>query len=97
MKRFLMVVVLLVCIPGCKMPEEAKDLVKDKHAQLYVLSQRIDSTDNKPTREQLEATVKALAKDMESLDKLINNWKPSTAMQEVNAPASKIDGLAISK
>ncbi len=84
MKYFILIVVLLVS--GCDAPPEAKSLVHDKHAQLYVWVQRIDSPNPamRPTNEQNAEMIKAILKDFESLDKVINNWKKNSTIDEVD-------------
>lgn len=86
MRKLLFATILLFCVSGCDAPQEAKDLVRDKHAQLYVYVERLQSTDTskRPTQEQTEQMIKALLKDMESLDKLLNNWKKDSSMKEVH-------------
>lgn len=83
MVRLMLLAVLFIC--GC-VPDSAKRLVQDKHAQLYVYTRRIDNIDptKHPTPSQNEEMIKALSKDMESLDKILNNWKPNSTMKEAD-------------
>jgi hypothetical protein len=59
--------------------KRAKAVVRSKHAESYILARRINDKDpkNDPTPEQLKAFATATAKDWESMDRLLNNWKPS--------------------
>lgn len=84
MKKILLVFIIL--LSGCDAPPAAKQIVRDKHAQMYVWVQRINSSDatKHPTPEQNAEMLRAVLKDMESLDKLINNWKKSPVMDETN-------------
>jgi hypothetical protein len=76
--RKILIAVFLVCgLCSCDAPRAAKDLVRNKHAQTYVLSKRLQDEDksNDPSEEQLKDFVINTAKDWESLDKLLNDWK----------------------
>lgn len=84
-KIILLCLCLLVC--GCsKIPRRTNDEIRRKHVVLKVLVDRISNQDNtrKPTKEELEDTVKLCLKDYESLDRLLNNWKPTIEMPEVD-------------
>jgi len=84
MKKVLLIF-LLLAISGC-VSREVKNRVRDKHAVLYVYVGRMNSPDKnrRPMPQENEEMVKASLKDMESLDKVINNWKPSPVMKEVD-------------
>ena len=86
------IILALLCMTGC-VSRETKDLIRSKHAESYVLSGRINDTDpkNDPTPEQLKQFTTATTKDWESLDRIINNWKPSSGMQsqDLNGNISK--------
>lgn len=77
MIRIVISVLLLIPLCGCT-PREAKDIVRNKHAVTYVLSRKLHDDDktNDPTYEQLKGFVKTTSKDWESMDRLLNNWKP---------------------
>jgi hypothetical protein len=77
-------ILLLVFVAGCGAPKAVRDSIKDKHAQLYSYVKRIDDTEpkNDPTPEQNKEMIRACALDYESLDKILNNWKPSANMGE---------------
>lgn len=85
MKKILCLFVICL-LAGCDAPQDAKTLVKDKHAQLYVFVQRINDKDESkhPTPAQMADMLRASLKDMESLDKLLNDWKKSGTMSEVD-------------
>jgi PBP1b-binding outer membrane lipoprotein LpoB len=77
-------ILLLVFVAGCGTSKAVRVSVKDKHAQLYSYVKRMDDADpsNDPTPEQNKSMIRACALDFESLDKILNNWKPSTNMGE---------------
>jgi hypothetical protein len=82
---------LLVCfLSGCCATREIRDQVRDKHAILYVYVQRMSDPDiaKRPTPGQNEQMIKLTLKDFESLDKVLNNWKPNSAIPEVD-PSGK--------
>jgi hypothetical protein len=81
----------LTLLTSCT-PSTAKDIIRKKHAQSYVLSRRIndDNPNNDPTIEQLRSFATSTAKDWESLDRLINNWKPGVGMKSMDLEG-KID------
>lgn len=84
MKKIL-ITLCFVFICSCDAPQQAKDIVRDKHAQFYVWMERVNNPDatKRPTQDQNEQMLRAVLKDYESLDKLLNNWKENTAMKEV--------------
>lgn len=67
----------LLPLVGC-VSREARDQVRNKHAEYFVISQRLTDNDpaNDPTPEELKELTKSAAKDWESMDRIINNWKP---------------------
>jgi hypothetical protein len=77
MRKILILSLLFICA-GCGVPRQAKDVVRNKHAQAYILANRINDDDpsNDPTYEQLKTMATSTAKDWESMDRLLNNWKP---------------------
>lgn len=79
MKKLL--VVLVIFAAGC-VPSEAKRNVRNKHAELYVYVKRLDDPDptKRPTKEENETMIRSIAKDYESFDMMMNNWKPNPAM-----------------
>lgn len=85
MRKLSVYIVLILSLSGC-VSRPAKVLVRDKHAQLHVWVQRINDPDplKRPTPEQNEEMLRAVLKDMESLDRILNNWKPSSVMEEAN-------------
>jgi hypothetical protein len=85
MKKIL-AILLLISVAGCGAPKVVRESIKDKHAQLYSYVKRMDDVDTKndPTPEQNKEMVRACALDYESLDKILNNWKPSTNMGETS-------------
>jgi len=82
--RKLILLVCLLLLTGCGAPPAAKSLVRDKHAQLAVLVKRLNNPEKKPTYDQVSIILKSTLKDYESLDKLLNGWKPTHVMPEVN-------------
>lgn len=82
MRRMIVILTMMFCMMGCT-SRETKDLIRSKHAQSYVLNRRINDTNpkNDPTLEQLKEFTTATSKDWESLDRIINNWKPTSGMQ----------------
>jgi hypothetical protein len=79
-KKIGVIIVLSVILLGC-VPSGARSIVRDKHAQSYVLDSRIRDNDpsNDPTVQEMKTFITCTAKDWESMDKLINNWKPDQA------------------
>lgn len=73
--RYLWAVLIFFCITGCTR-QEVKDIVRDKHALLYVFCKRFDNPDpaKRPTYEECESMLRATLKDYESFDKAFNNW-----------------------
>lgn len=76
--RRCLILLFLICA-GCGAPRQARDIVRNKHAQSYILAQRINDDDptNDPTLKQLKTFMTSTAKDWESMDRLLNNWKPA--------------------
>lgn len=85
MKKFAAVALVLLLVTGCT-PRSGKDQVRNKHAQLYVWVQRINDPDEKkhPTPAQNEDMLRSCLKDFESLDRMMNNWKPASEMPAVD-------------
>ena len=83
------VAIIMAISIGCDAPQDAKNTVKDKHAQLYVFIKHMNDPDvsKHPTQAEEEAMLKACLKDMESLDILLNSWTPNSSM-----PSVTIDG-----
>jgi hypothetical protein len=88
-------VLLVFGIGGCDAPEAAKELIQAKHVELYVFLQRMNNPDpaQRPTQQQMADVITAFAKDTESLDILVNNWKPDSGMSQVdlNGKVSKAE------
>lgn len=81
----LVAVFMLICLSGC-VSRSVKDNIRDKHAVLYVYTKRINNPDQnrRPTQQENEAVIKAMLKDIESLDRVLNNWKPTITIPEVD-------------
>ena len=88
MKYFIPIIILVIA--GC-VPAEAKSKVREKHAELYVYVKRINDPDEskRPTKEQNEILIRSIAKDFESFDRMFNNWKPSSVMDESSIEPTK--------
>ena len=76
MKKILL---FMICfsICGC-VPKEARDAIRSKHASTHVLRARLvdDDPKNDPTPKQMKSFMISTAKDWESMDRVINNWRP---------------------
>lgn len=86
MKKVLLVLLLLSPLMGC-VSREVRDVIRSKHATSHVLRGRLvdDDPTNDPTKEQLKSFMISTAKDWESMDRAINNWKPKQgSMKSVN-------------
>lgn len=85
--------ILLLLLSGCA-NQAAKDIVRNKHAQSYVIAKRLNDEDpnNDPTHEQLKQFTKSTAKDWESMDRILNDWKPSGGMQSVDLEGKVHEG-----
>lgn len=83
-KLLLFLMVLSLSFTGCRANREVKEEVRNKHAELYSYIKRIDDKDksNDPTPEQNTQMLRSCLVDFESVDKVLNNWKPSTVLPE---------------
>lgn len=84
--QVVLAVFLVFGLGGCDAPPAAKELVQAKHVELYIFVQRINDPDptKRPTPDQMKDVITAMAKDMESMDSLLNNWKPDSGMSRVD-------------
>ena len=84
--RKVLIVLTIIALTGCRASREARDLVRQKHAETYVLAKRLNDPDpkNQPTNDQKDVILKITAKDWESMDRILNNWKPSNGMKSID-------------
>lgn len=84
--RKILAVALVVLFAGCDTPPEAKQQIMSKHAEFYVFTQRMHDPDpaNRPTPAQMQMMIETATKDVESLDRIVNGWKPDDAMKSVD-------------
>lgn len=78
MRKFAFVAFVFILCSGCiqRVPADAKVEIRDNHAISKVLAKRVDDPKRKPTQEELEEYMKSSAKAWESMDRMINKWKP---------------------
>jgi hypothetical protein len=92
MRKILIPILFIFILTGCN-KEEVKTLIRTKHAQAYVFIERLNNPDvtKRPTDAEKDEFIKACAKDYESLDRVINNWKSTggSAMKPVDVDGNK--------
>ena len=83
--KILLGLVILFLLPSC-ISRQAKDIVREKHATSYILRQRLIDNDpnNDPTMDQLKRFMISTSKDWESMDMMLNNWKPNDSMKKID-------------
>ncbi len=66
---------MLIVLTGC-MPSEGKKLVRDQHAVSKVMSDRVNNPNRQPSVEEMKEVINSEAKAWESMDRMVNHWKP---------------------
>ncbi len=76
MRRMVVMACILSCL-GC-VPRQAKTIIRNKHAISKVIAQRMNDADpgNDLTTKEMKEFIQWTARDWESMDRLINNWRP---------------------
>lgn len=84
--RKIIACLVLVTLCGCGASRSVRNLVRDKHVQMYVYVQRLNDPDQtkRPTPEQNVEMIKLTLKDMESLDRILNNWKENATLSTID-------------
>jgi len=82
---FLFSLILPLLLTSC-VTRQAKDIIRDKHVTSHILRKRLldDDPKNDPTQDQLKRFMISTAKDWESMDIMINNWKSSKNMKKID-------------
>lgn len=85
------VLVFPFILVGCD-KKEVKDLIRNKHAESYIFVQRVNNPDpsKRPSPQEMTAFINAAAKDYESMDIYINNWKPDPTMSAVDMNGNQV-------
>ncbi len=79
--RFLLMFSLIFILSGC-VSSDGKAQIRSMHAKAYVLNKR--NHGHQPlTNAEKDAFIDATAKDWESIDKMINGWKPTESIQSI--------------
>lgn len=94
--RKLLLVIPLVFLVGCarSVSPGTADGIRNKHAESYVFAQRLNDADpqKRPTEAQKDMFIKSAAKDYESFDREVNNWKPTSGMKSLDLNGKPTDG-----
>lgn len=83
--KVLLGLIILFILPSC-VSRQAKGIVREKHATSYILRQRLidDDPNNDPTADQLKRFMISTSKDWESMDMMLNNWKPNENVKKID-------------